>query len=295
MNTVNKGKKLLAMLLITALLTGLFPAVYSEEAVEEVPAQDVTPVTVVEENNVTEPEPAPAPAVEAEPAPEPQPEPAPQPEPEPQAEPEPQPEPAPQPEPEPAPAAEPEPAPQAEPEPQADPEPVVIDVDPTVVEPPKDEPQDDVIQSDPEPEDEPQIIEEPDPDPDADEPEEDLGDDSDFETDDEDEALFEFDDEDAGTVSVELLEQFNNPETFERVEFSGTADVVLKDATYSYGQQVTLQAKVTGVEMSYRLVWEANDADERGWYTIGSGPEYSFTVIPEIMERSYRVVLFAVD
>ena len=285
MNTVNKGKKLLAMLLVTALLTGLFPAVYSEVAIEEVPTQDVTPVTVIEENNVTEPEPAPAPAVEAEPAPEPQP--VPEPVAEPAAEPEPEPEPEPQP--------EPEPEPEPQPEPQPEPEPVVIDVDPTAVEPPKDEPQDDVIQSDPEPEDEPQIIEEPDPDPDADEPEEDLGDDLDFETDDEDEALFEFDDEDAGTVSVELLEQFNNPETFERVEFSGTADVVLKDATYSYGQQVTLQAKVTGVEMSYRLVWEANDADERGWYTIGSGPEYSFTVIPEIMERSYRVVLFAVD
>ena len=38
-----------------------------------------------------------------------------------------------------------------------------------------------------------------------------------------------------------------------------------------------------------------NDGDERGWYTIGSGLEYTFTVTPENIERGYRVVLFAVD
>ena len=62
-----------------------------------------------------------------------------------------------------------------------------------------------------------------------------------------------------------------------------------------YGEDVTLLAKVTNVDMSYRLVWEANDGDERGWYTIASGPDYTFTLLPEIVNREYRVVLFAVD
>ena len=111
----------------------------------------------------------------------------------------------------------------------------------------------------------------------------------------EDDELYEFDDDDQGVVSSELLEQFNNPETFERVEFNGTADIVLKEKTFAYGQRVTLMAKVTNVEMSYRLVWEATDGDERGWYTIGSGSEYSFVVTEDNIDREYRVILFTVD
>jgi hypothetical protein len=107
--------------------------------------------------------------------------------------------------------------------------------------------------------------------------------------------FFEFDEDDAGTVSDELLDQFNNPETYEMVEFSGTADIVLKNDEIYYDRDVTLVAKVSGVEMSYRLVWEANDGDERGWYTIASGPDYTFTVTRDIVDREYRVVLFAVD
>ena len=111
----------------------------------------------------------------------------------------------------------------------------------------------------------------------------------------EDDELVEFDDDDPGTVSNDLLEQFNNPDTFERVEFSGTADIALKEQTFAYGDEVTLKAKVSGVEITYRLVWEANDGDERGWYTISRGLEYTFTVTPENIDRGYRVVLFAVD
>ena len=110
-----------------------------------------------------------------------------------------------------------------------------------------------------------------------------------------DDDLYEFDDDDLGTVSDELLDQFNNPETYQIVEFSGTADISVKDSEIYYDRDVTLQAKVKGVEMSYRLVWEANDGDERGWYTIASGPEYTFTVTHDIVDREYRVVLFAVD
>ena len=96
-------------------------------------------------------------------------------------------------------------------------------------------------------------------------------------------------------MSDELLEQFNNPETFENMEFNGTADIVLKESKIFIGQPVTLQAKISEVEMSYRIVWEANDGDSRGWYTIAGGPEYTFTVTEDILDREYRVVLFAVD
>ena len=111
----------------------------------------------------------------------------------------------------------------------------------------------------------------------------------------EDEELFEFDDDDAGSISEELLEQFNDPDTYEHIEFSGTADIELKEAEFAYGDTVTLVAKVKDVNISYRLVWEATDDDERGWYTIGSGPEYSFVVTEENINRGYRVVLFTVD
>ena len=85
------------------------------------------------------------------------------------------------------------------------------------------------------------------------------------------------------------------PQDSGTIEFNGTADIVLREKEFSFGQEITLEAKVTNIEMSYRLVWEVNDGDERGWYTIASGPEYSFTVTPEMMEREFRVVLFAVD
>ena len=96
-------------------------------------------------------------------------------------------------------------------------------------------------------------------------------------------------------LSEELLEQFNNPDTYECFEFSGTADIELKQRSYAYGDKVTLVAKVRDVNMSYRLVWEATDDDERGWYTISTGSEYSFVVTPENIDRGYRVILFAVD
>lgn len=110
-----------------------------------------------------------------------------------------------------------------------------------------------------------------------------------------DEDFFEFDDDDAGYVSEALLSQFNNPETFDSVEFCGTADIEIRDKELYYDRPVTLQAKITGVEMSYRIVWEASDGDDRGWFTVGNGPEYTFTVTEENVDREYRVVLFAVD
>lgn len=185
-------------------------------------------------------------------------------------EPEPEPEVIPEPEP------EPEIVPEPEPEPEPEPDPIVIEVEPE--EPEFVEVPEELPAEESEPEDEPDAEEESV-----------IGEDE-FEDD-----LFEFDDDDAGSVSEELLNQFNNPETYEMVEFSGTADIELKNNEIYYDREVTLVAKVTGVEMSYRLVWEANDGDERGWYTIASGPDYTFTVTRDIVDREYRVVLFSVD
>lgn len=262
MRLTNIGKKLVMTLLVAALLFSLFPAVYAEEAGTEELIGYVTSAEEGDPEDVTNPEP------ESEPDPEPTAEPTAEPTPEPTAEPtpaltpEPTPEPTPAPTPEPTP--EPTPAPTAEPTRAPTPEPTQ---EPT----PR-----------PEPEWDPAVESGSDA-PETDEPEDDGGE------------LYEFDDDDAGSVSDELLDQFNNPETFNRLEFNGTADIELKEQSFSYGQEVTLQAKVKGVDITYRLVWEANDGDERGWYTIASGTEYSFEVKPEIIERQYRVILFAVD
>ena len=108
--------------------------------------------------------------------------------------------------------------------------------------------------------------------------------------------LYEFDDDDAGYVSDELLDRFNNPEAGEKAVFTGTADIEIKESEIAFGRDVTLVAKVSGAEeLSYRLVWEANDGDGRGWYAVGTGPEYIFRLTHDNAEREYRVALFTVD
>jgi hypothetical protein len=93
-----------------------------------------------------------------------------------------------------------------------------------------------------------------------------------------------------------MKEQFNNPDNYEQVEFSGSADIELKNqGDLHYGDEIVLMAKVRDTDLSYRLVWEANDDDDRGWYTIGRGEEFSYTLSEENVEREYRVVLFTVD
>ena len=253
----NKGKILLALLLVVTLLLGLFPAVGAEEEPAEIPGENVTITEQEPKNEVTTPEPT------EEPTPEPTKEPTPEPTEEPT--PEPTEEPTPEPTEEPTPETTEEPTPEPTPDPTEEPD----DWDPSDEEPDKDEyftDDDDEYFTD--------------------------DDDEDFDDDDE---FVEFDDDDMGFVSDDLLEQFNNPETYARVEFSGTADIELKEDSFAYGDTVTLVAKVRDVELSYRIVWEAYDNEERGWYTIGSGKEYSFTVTPENIERGYRVILFSVD
>ena len=227
---------------------------------------------------VTEPEPEPESEEEPEPEPEPAPEPEPEPEPAPEPEPEPEPEPAPVPEPEPEPEPEPAPEPEPEPEPEPAPEP---------------EPEKEVVtELEPQPESRIEEIEEEDDD--------DWEEDADDDFDDDDEFV-EFDDDEVAEISADLLEQFNNPDSFEQMEFSGSADISLKTANWdeNWDGQVTLIAKVQDTNLSYRLVWEANDGDSRGWFTIGSGSEYSYTLTKDNLareaNREYRVVMFTVD
>ena len=108
--------------------------------------------------------------------------------------------------------------------------------------------------------------------------------------------LYEFDDDDAGYVSDELTDRFNNPEAGEKAVFTGTADIEIKESEIAFGRDVTLVARVSGAEgLNYRLVWEANDGDGRGWYAVGTGPEYIFRLTHENAEREYRVALLTVD
>ena len=187
---------------------------------------------------------------------------------------------------EPAPEPEPEPQPEPEPEPQPEPEP----------EPQPEEPSDTTVVTEVENQENTTIEEEPELD----------WDDEDFEDDGEDfgdDEFMEFDDDDPGDVSSELLQQFNNPDNYRQVEFSGSADIELKDEagmwTAEWDGEVTLTAKVKEANLSYRLIWEANDHDDRGWFTVGSGDEYSYTLTRDNAEREakreYRVVLLTVD
>ena len=222
---------------------------------------EVTEEVPTEVTEVTEAEPETAPVPE------------PEPEPEPASEPEPQVDPAPAPQPEPAP--EPEPLPEPEPEPEP--------VNTVVTELAHD---DDVRIEE-------QVTIDDDDDGESDEWEDFGGDDD----------LVEFDEFDAGAVSEDLLQQFNNPDNFEKVEFTGSADIRLENQdemfTSDWDGTVTLSAQVREASLSYRLVWEANDHDDRGWFTVGSGDEYSYTMTREIAEREanreYRVVMFTVD
>ena len=104
--------------------------------------------------------------------------------------------------------------------------------------------------------------------------------------------FFEFDDGDCGSVSDELLEIFNNPDAYEKAEFDGSVEIELKNGEICYDRDVTLVARVSGADMDYYLVWEANDGD--GWYAIASGEEYTFLLTPDIANREYRVVLFKI-
>ena len=314
MRKMNRGRKLLATLLIMAMLLCSFPAVFAEDVTTEIPTEEavVESQQIPAEAVLPEPEPVSEPELiitEEQPAVEPEiavvPEEVPATEPEPEAVPEeapvaePEPEtipeevPVAEPEPEVIPEEEPEPAPEPEEIPEEEPEP-----EPEPEEIPEEEPETEAIpEEEPASEPEPEMIQEQP----AEESYEEWGSEPEAETETvgeeglEDGDLIEIDDNDAGSVSDELLDEFNNPETYEKAEFSGNVEIVMKNSEIHFGGDVTLAAKVSGVEMNHRIVWEANDGDGRGWYTVGSGTEYTFTLTRENADREYRVSLFTAD
>ena len=129
--------------------------------------------------------------------------------------------------------------------------------------------------------------------------EEPAGEDSEADEDDEVEfegSLYEFDDDDAGYVSEELLNICDLPGEDGEAEFAGYVDIGIKEGEIAFGRDVTLVARVSGAEMlNYRLIWEANDGDDCGWYAVGTGSEYSFLLTRENAGREYRVVLYTVN
>ncbi len=98
-----------------------------------------------------------------------------------------------------------------------------------------------------------------------------------------------------GSIAGEIAEQFDQPEQYEKKDFIGTAEITLvNDGMLEYGDEIVLKAVVRDVNVSFRLVWEANDNDDRGWYSVGRGEEYRFILDRDSAEREYRVVIIAV-
>lgn len=269
MRKEKKISMLLAALLALVMLLYSFP-VYAEDANTEIPAEEITQETTAKEEmeaietakELPEEEPAAAEIPEEIPAEEPA-----------ASEP-----------PEVTPAEE--PAAPEPPEVTPTEEPVVPETPETI---PAEEP---AVPETPEvtPEEEPEAPETPETDPEE-EPEDPEAQDEESEED-----LVWFDDDDPGSVAPELLDLFNNPDAYRKVEFTGTVEIEIKDETIAYDQEVTLVARVSDTEsMDYLMVWEASDDEGITWHTVGSGEEYTFVLTRENVNRAYRVVLYAAN
>lgn len=201
---------------------------------------------------------------------------------------------------EPAPAEEPAEEPAEKPEAGQESEP---EINPESESESESEPEGDAAEDEPaaapespeEPADQPE--EEPDPEKEEDPVQEDAEDEPEEESAGEPaDDLYEFDDDEAGYISDELLEKYNSLAEEQKAEFTGTVDIELKDVEIAFGRNVTLIARVFGANtLNYRLIWEANDGNDHGWYVVGARSEYTFLLTRENAEREYRVLLFAVD
>ncbi len=109
----------------------------------------------------------------------------------------------------------------------------------------------------------------------------------------------EFDDDDHGYVASELLKPFDelasDQDDLDSNPFTGYATIEMKQDFVSFGDKITLKVKVEEANKAYRVIWQANDGDERGWYEIGKGEEYEFILTEDIVDRNYRVVLRPTD
>jgi hypothetical protein len=86
------------------------------------------------------------------------------------------------------------------------------------------------------------------------------------------------------------------PEPYEEKAVAGTAEIrLMNEGKLRYGDEIILKAEVRDVNVNYRLVWEANDNDDRGWFPVGSGDEYHFNLSQDNVKRAYRVSIIAVS
>ncbi len=306
-----KTKKLLAVLVVFCLMLGSFPVVYNARSESSIPAENVTDQLSGSRNGVTvgggdgelakneeelpadpeeekqeelekEAEDPENPEVKPE-EPEVQPEePLEEPEEEQKEDPAEEEEKKEEPEPEPEPEEEKEEEPEATPKPKKTPKPTK---EPKATKKPKKTPKP-TEEPEPEPEPEEEAVEE-----EEDEEEDDFWDDEEGDE-------FEFDDDEFGSVASELLAPFDQlaseqsgAEDLEEERFTGSATIVMVEDQVYFGGQVTLKAKVEDANMEYRVVWEAKDDEREGWFEVGTGTKYVFTLTEDIVDRSYRVVL----
>ena len=125
---------------------------------------------------------------------------------------------------------------------------------------------------------------------------EDPGDEDEPDTDESwnEEDLVEMEDGDAGYISEEITGQLDYPEQPEQTDRIGTAEIrLMNEGMLNYGDEVVLKAEVRDVNLSYRLVWEANDG--AGWYPVGHDETYRFILDRNSAEREYRVTIIACD
>ena len=102
-------------------------------------------------------------------------------------------------------------------------------------------------------------------------------------------------DRDAESVPEEPAPQAADPEPRGEAGFVGTAEIrLVNKGSLNYGDEITLKADVRNVNLEHRLVWEANDHDGRGWFSVGSGDEYRFILERDNAQREYRVAIIAV-
>ena len=104
------------------------------------------------------------------------------------------------------------------------------------------------------------------------------------------------DSEDTGYAPEEIPEPAGDPAPEEQPGFSGTAEIKLMNTgDLNYGDEIILKAVVRDANTAYRVIWEANAGDSRGWFAVGSGEEYRFILDGETAQRGYRVVLVAAE
>ena len=102
-----------------------------------------------------------------------------------------------------------------------------------------------------------------------------------------------FDDDDPGSVSPDLLDLINNPDAYQKLDFTGVVEIGIKNSIIAYDRDVTLVASISGAELpDYLMIWEASDDEGSNWQAVAAGSEYTYVLTRENVDREFRVVLY---